>query len=95
MSEPEKVGTCYCGCGETTKGHFADSGGHDAKAASMLHFVTWGTTNMAAILRDFGYGPGPNDKNLEADARARAGSRRASDERGCVQEPAVAIESDI
>lgn len=65
-----KLGSCYCGCGETTKGHFADSGGHDARAASMLHLLLWGTTNIAEILHEKGYGPGPDDKNLEAEARA-------------------------
>jgi hypothetical protein len=63
-----KEGTCYCGCGERTGGYFAT--GHDGRAASMLHHLIWGTTNIAEILYSKDYGPGPDGKNLEAEALA-------------------------
>jgi hypothetical protein len=34
MPTPPKVGTCYCGCGEPTRGHFAQ--GHDGRALALL-----------------------------------------------------------
>jgi hypothetical protein len=74
MSAP-KVDKCYCGCDKPTKGYFASEGGHDAKAASMLHFVTWGTSDVAAILHDLGYGP--DGENLEAKASAAGWKSKA------------------
>ena len=72
MSAP-KVGTCYCGCGRSTKRHFAT--GHDGRAASMLHLITWGSTDVAAILHDLGYGP--DGENLEAKAKAKGWKSKA------------------
>ena len=54
MNAP-KAGVCYCGCGQATDRHFVT--GHDLAAVSMLHFLKWDTTDMAAILREEGYGP--------------------------------------
>jgi hypothetical protein len=73
MNAP-KVGSCYCGCGRPTRGHFADEGGHDAKAASMLHFVKYGTTNMADILREEDFGP--DGRNLTEVAKAAGWKRK-------------------
>jgi hypothetical protein len=70
MISAPKVGTCYCGCGKTTGGYFATGEGHDGQAASMLHLLKWGTTNIAEILLSEGYGPGPDDRNLRAEAEA-------------------------
>jgi hypothetical protein len=55
MLNAPKVGTCYCGCGEATKGHFAR--GHDARAASMLEKLI-GHSDTAERLLQRGYGPG-------------------------------------
>jgi hypothetical protein len=65
MLNAPKVGTCYCGCGEATKGHFAP--GHDARAASMLETLI-GHSDTAERLLQRGYGPG--GKNLTKAAKA-------------------------
>jgi hypothetical protein len=70
MTAP-KTGECYCGCGTPTEGHF--EGGHDLKATAMLHFVKYGTTSMAAILREEGFGP--EGENLVEKAKARGYQR--------------------
>jgi hypothetical protein len=62
-----KTGECYCGCGTSTDRHFA--AGHDLVAASMLHFLLFGTTNMAETLVSEEYGPGA--KNLRDEAMAK------------------------
>jgi hypothetical protein len=72
MNAP-KVGTCYCGCGEATKGHFAP--GHDARAASMLEMLI-GHGDTAERLLQAGYGPG--GKNLTKAAKAAGWEARAS-----------------
>jgi hypothetical protein len=36
----------------------------------MLHFLKWGTTDIAEILRAEGYGPEPGDKKLRDEATA-------------------------
>lgn len=71
MNAP-KVGTCYCGCGETTKGHFAQ--GHDGRAASMLEHLH-GHSDTAERLLMRGYGPG--GENLQAKALAAGWKSRA------------------
>jgi len=68
-----KTGECYCGCGKPTKSYFAEEGGHDLKAAAMLHFIKYGTTNMAAILHEEGFGP--EGENLTEKAKARGYQR--------------------
>jgi hypothetical protein len=65
MSAP-RVGTCYCGCGTATKGHFAT--GHDGRASSMLHYLSKGTSDIAELVLMAECGPA--GKNLEAEARA-------------------------
>jgi hypothetical protein len=72
MTAP-KFDECYCGCPEPTKGHFATEGGHDSRAASMLHFLKWGTTDMATILREEGFAP--DMRNLTEEAE-RAGWKK-------------------
>jgi hypothetical protein len=56
--------------GEATDRYFATGKGHDGQAASMLHFLKWGTTDIAEILRAEGYGPEPGDKKLRDEATA-------------------------
>jgi hypothetical protein len=55
MSDAPKTGKCYCGCDRDTDRHFYR--GHDLAAASMFHLLKFGTTDVAEILRDAGYGP--------------------------------------
>jgi hypothetical protein len=64
MSAP-RVGTCYCGCGEETRGHFAR--GHDARARSMLLFLA-DRGNIAVLLRMAGFGPDGNNLTRAAEA---------------------------
>jgi hypothetical protein len=56
-SSAPKFGTCYCGCGDDTNGHFSKEGGHDAPATAMLRFIKYRTTDIAEILRREGFGP--------------------------------------
>lgn len=70
MTNLPKTGICYCGCGLSTDRYFATGKGHDGQAASMLHFLKWGTTDIAEILRAEGYGPEPGDKKLRDEATA-------------------------
>ncbi len=57
-----------CGCGRDTGSYFYT--GHDGRAASMLHFLKWGTTDVAAILAKEDFGP-TGTKNLEEVAIAQ------------------------
>jgi hypothetical protein len=66
-SNAPKFGICYCGCGDATKSHFSSDGGHDLRAASMLRFIKYGTSDIAEILRQEGYGP--DGRNLTEAAR--------------------------
>lgn len=69
MGNAPKLGTCYCGCNDSTKGHFSEERGHDLRAAAMLRFVKYGTTSIAEILRAEGFGPdGRNLKEAAEDA---------------------------
>ena len=74
--EAPKTGECYCGCGKPTKRYFADEGGHDLRAAAMLHFVKYGTSDMAEILREEDYGP--DGRNLTEIAEAAGWKRKGS-----------------
>jgi len=62
-----KTGSCYCGCGEPTKGHFVP--GHDGRAKAWLKDLGHEPT-VAQLVRLFGYGPG--GRNL-SEAAERAG----------------------
>jgi hypothetical protein len=77
ITNAPKTGLCYCGCRLPTGGYFATNEGHDGQAASMLHFLKWGTTNIAEILREEGFGPGPENRNLRAEATAAGWKPRA------------------
>jgi hypothetical protein len=63
-----KVGTCYCGCGRQTGGHFAP--GHDQRAAVWLAKLDTEPASRAAMVLLAGYGPG--GRNLR-DATQAAG----------------------
>jgi hypothetical protein len=67
MTDAPKLGTCYCGCGRSTGGHFAR--GDDAAAASMLrHMLNGDRIPIADLVAAAGFGPGRRNLRQEAEA---------------------------
>jgi hypothetical protein len=73
-----KVGTCYCGCGRQTGGHFAP--GHDQRAAVWLAKLDTEPASRAAMVLLAGYGPG--GRNLRDAAQAAGLIEEAGADRG-------------
>jgi hypothetical protein len=78
--DPPKVGTCYCGCGERTDGHFSQ--GQSAAVTAWLDALE-GKPPLAVRLVQAGYGPdGRNlyqaalEAGLVDSGRARHDKRR-------------------
>ena len=65
MSAP-RVGTCCCGCGTATKGHFAT--GHDGRASSMLHYLSKGTSDIAELVLIAECGPAAKEPGGRSQA---------------------------
>jgi hypothetical protein len=65
MPTPPKVGTCYCGCGEETRGHFAQ--GHDGRALALLQALRREPPIVSQLVAA---GFGPDGENLYETARA-------------------------
>jgi hypothetical protein len=74
MINAPRTGTCYCGCGKQTKGHFAP--GHDARADSMLYHLLgdrkFVSTAELVLLADYG----PGGRNLTEAAEAAGWTSR-------------------
>ena len=61
----ELTGTCWCGCGKATEGHFAQ--GHDRRAQEALLDIVYGSGIIADKLAQLGYGP--NHSVVEASQK--------------------------